>query len=37
MRQKGVNVVDLHDPDCVRMMADFIKAHPELWHEDIGK
>lgn len=37
LRQHGVEVIDLKDPQCVQMMADFIKAHPDLWHEDIGK
>jgi cytosine deaminase len=26
----------LDDPDCVRMMTDFIAAHPDIWNEDIG-
>lgn len=37
MRSKGIDVFDLHDPECIEMMATFIKEHPELWHEDIGK
>lgn len=37
LRQKGVEVIDLHDPRCIQMMGDFIKAHPDLWNEDIGK
>jgi cytosine/creatinine deaminase len=37
LRQHGVEVVDLKDPQCIHMMADFIKAHPDLWHEDIGR
>jgi cytosine deaminase len=37
MRQHGVDVVDLHDAECIEMMSAFIRAHPELWHEDIGK
>lgn len=37
MRQHGVEVVDLKDPECVDMMGTFIREHPELWHEDIGK
>jgi len=37
LRKHGVEVVDLKDERCIKMMADFIKAHPELWHEDIGK
>ena len=26
----------LDDPECVRMMTEFIAARPELWWEDIG-
>lgn len=37
LRKQGVEVVDLKDERCIKMMAEFIKAHPELWHEDIGK
>jgi cytosine/creatinine deaminase len=36
-RRHGVTVIDLADPTCIKMMGDFIKAHPELWNEDIGK
>lgn len=32
----GVEVVLLDDERCVRMMTEFIAAHPELWNEDIG-
>jgi cytosine deaminase len=37
LRKQGIEVVDLHDPQCISMMADFIKAHPDLWNEDIGR
>lgn len=37
LRHQGVQCVDLHDPECIHMMGEFIKAHPDLWHEDIGK
>jgi len=37
LRKNGVELVDLHDAECVKMMAEFIKAHPALWNEDIGK
>ncbi len=37
MRSKGIEVVDLHDQECIEMMAQFIRDHPELWNEDIGK
>jgi cytosine/creatinine deaminase len=37
MRSRGIEVIDLHDPECIQMMGDFVRAHPELWNEDIGK
>jgi creatinine deaminase len=37
LQQQGVECQDLHNAECIQMMADFIKAHPDLWHEDIGK
>ncbi|MBI2762111.1 MAG: nucleoside deaminase [Chloroflexi bacterium] len=36
LESHGVEVVDLDDPRCVRMMQDFIAARPALWNEDIG-
>lgn len=36
-RQHGANVVVLDDPDCIQMMADFIRTRADLWNEDIGK
>jgi cytosine deaminase len=36
LEQHGVQVLDLDDPRCVRMMERFIAARPELWDEDIG-
>jgi creatinine deaminase len=37
LREHGVNVIDLHSEECVRMMADYIAAHPDVWNEDIGE
>lgn len=37
LRSKGIEVVDLHDSECIEMMARFIREHPDLWNEDIGK
>ncbi|MGA2583870.1 MAG: carbon storage regulator CsrA [Tepidisphaeraceae bacterium] len=37
MREHGVEVIDLRDARCIEMMGQFIKDHPELWNEDIGK
>lgn len=36
VRSQGVEVEVRQDPECIRMMAEFIKARPELWNEDIG-
>jgi cytosine deaminase len=36
VRSQGVNVEILQDPECIKMMKDFIAARPELWNEDIG-
>jgi cytosine deaminase len=37
MRGAGIEVVDLRDPECIEMMRRFIRDHPELWNEDIGR
>lgn len=36
LRQSGVDVAVLNDPDCEALMARFIRERPELWHEDIA-
>lgn len=36
LRSRGVSIEVRQDPRCVRMMREFIAAHPELWNEDIG-
>ena len=37
LRAHGVEVVDHRDPECIDMMSTFIREHPELWNEDIGR
>lgn len=37
LRSRGVELVIMDDPECHRMMQDFIRAAPELWNEDIGE
>jgi cytosine/creatinine deaminase len=37
LRENGVNVIDLHSEECIRMMADYIASHPDVWNEDIGE
>jgi cytosine deaminase len=36
LREHGVEVVVLDDPECVRMLADFIRRAPDVWDEDIA-
>jgi len=36
-RQHGVNLVVVQDPACIELMSEFIRDHPDLWNEDIGK
>ena len=37
LRSLGVKVIDLNSSECVRMMAEYIRANPEVWNEDIGE
>jgi cytosine deaminase len=37
LRSRGVDVRVLQDATCVRLMKEFIDAHPRLWNEDIGE
>jgi len=37
LAEHGVEIVLLDDPECVRMMTDFIEKNPALWNEDIGE
>lgn len=37
LRESGVTVEVLDDPQCVEMMESFIAANPDLWNEDIGE
>jgi cytosine deaminase len=36
LRSRGVELVLVDDPECLRLMREFIQAKPELWNEDIG-
>ena len=37
LAENGVEIVDLHSAECVRLLGDWIAAHPTLWNEDIGE
>ena len=36
LRSRGIEVMVVQDPTCIRLMAEFIAHRPALWHEDIG-
>lgn len=36
LRELGVPVTDLRSAECVRLLGDYIDAHPAVWGEDIG-
>jgi cytosine/creatinine deaminase len=36
-RQRGVEMVVLEDSECIQLMAEFIRAHGDLWNEDVGR
>jgi cytosine deaminase len=37
LRANGVTVVDLNSDECIQLLGSFIRAHPEVWAEDIGE
>ena len=37
LSERGVKVIDLDSLECVELLGQFISAHPQVWHEDIGE
>ncbi|MGO8785908.1 MAG: nucleoside deaminase [Terriglobia bacterium] len=37
LRSLGVKVIDLDSEECAALLAEYIRAHPEIWNEDIGE
>jgi cytosine deaminase len=37
LRSLGIRVIDLDSDECVALLADYIKANPAVWNEDIGE
>jgi creatinine deaminase len=37
LRSLGVKVIDLDSQECVSLLADYIRANPEVWNEDTGE
>jgi cytosine deaminase len=33
LSDRGVEVIDLHDADCIRTLGEFISAHAGLWRD----
>ncbi len=36
-RRHGIELTVLQDAECIQLMRDFVREHPDLWNEDIGK
>jgi cytosine deaminase len=37
LRSRGVSVEVVQDAECERILREFIRDHPALWDEDIGR
>jgi len=37
VKSRGVKETVLDDPECKKLMEEFIDQNPELWNEDIGE
>jgi cytosine/creatinine deaminase len=37
LRERGVEVIIVDDPDCIALMKRFIREQPALWNEDIAE
>jgi len=36
LRENGVEVIELDSPECVDLLAAYIRGNPAIWNEDIG-
>jgi len=37
LRSLGIEVVDLDSQECFKLLAEYIRANPAVWNEDIGE
>ena len=37
LRERGVDVVEMHSGECEEILSAYIAANPEVWNEDIGE
>lgn len=35
--ERGIELEIFNDPECIKLMKDFITSNPLLWNEDIGE
>src|SRR5579859_7938339 len=37
LRSMGIEVIDLNSAECFELLANYIRANPAVWNEDIGE
>ena len=37
LRSLGIKIIDLNSSECISLLADYIRAKPAIWNEDIGQ
>jgi creatinine deaminase len=37
LRSSGIEVIDLNSPECITLLAEYIRRNPLVWNEDIGQ
>jgi cytosine deaminase len=37
LRSRGIMVEVIQEEQCMAIMKEFVRAHPDLWNEDIGE
>lgn len=37
VRARGMTLEVVDDPECIRLMEEFVRSNPKLWNEDIGE
>ena len=37
LRSSGIEVIDLNSPECIALLAEYIRRNPLVWNEDIGQ
>lgn len=37
LRSLGIEVIDLDSQECISILSNYIREHPDIWNEDIGE